>query len=182
MQKVVIWVAVSTAICSALLRFFCRWRVKRQISVDDVFVFLALIILICMAILYVLVTPIMFDLDAISAGRQEPQPDLAARAAFYLKCQFAIIVMFWTTLWAVKLAILFFYKNLFNTLPKQMTLWWAVLFIVILFYLGCWGSQLASCAPIEGYFVLGTQITGALVRALTLCRGVSLVAEHQSVK
>ena len=152
-----IWVGVLIAILSTLLRFFCRWRVKRHISIDDVFVFVAVIILICMAILYALVTRIMFDLDAVAAGKATLSPDLVDEASFYLKCQFAIIVMFWTTLWAVKMAILFFYKDLFNRLPKQMALWWTVFGVVILFYLGCWGSQLASCAPIEGYFTLGTR-------------------------
>ena len=112
-----------------------------------------------MAVLYTLVTPTMFTLDAVSAGKEPPGPNLKSDGAFYLKCQFAIICMFWTTLWAVKVAILMFYKNLFSRLPKQMTLWWCVLGIVALLYLGCWGSQLVSCVPISGYFVLGKPLS-----------------------
>lgn len=151
-----IWVAVAVAVISAFLRFACRWRVKRQVSMDDSLVYFALLNLLCMAVLYVLVTPTMFTLDAIAIGKESPPADLAERTAFYLKCQFAIIVMFWTTLWAVKISVLLFYKNLFNKLPKQMTLWWAVLGAVVALYLGCWGSQLASCEPIDSYFRLGS--------------------------
>ena len=113
-----------------------------------------------MAVLYTLVTPTMFILDTVSTGKELPPPDIMSVGAFYLKCQFAIICLFWTTLWTVKVAILMFYKSLFNRLPKQMTLWWCVLGVVVVLYVGCWGSQLASCAPISGYFVLGRFITG----------------------
>ena len=137
------------------MRAMCRWHVSRKVSIDDLLVYFASTLLLSMAVLYTLVTPTMFTLDAVSIGKEMPGPDLKSNGAFYLKCQFAIICMFWTTLWAVKVAILMFYKNLFSRLPKQMTLWWWVLGVVVLLYLGCWGSQLASCVPISGYFVLG---------------------------
>ena len=131
-----------------------------RISIDDGLVLFAVANLVSMAVLYTLVSPSMVRLVAISIGKAQPGPNFLEESAFYLRCQFAIIVMFWTTLWAVKIAILLFYKNLFTKLPKQMSLWWAVLAVVVLLYLGCWGSQLASCVPIEGYFTLGRSITG----------------------
>ena len=108
-----------------------------------------------MAVLYTLAASTMVLLVDVKNGVVEPPPDFFERAHFYLQCQFAIIVMFWTTLWAVKFAILLFYKKLFNKLPTQMKLWWGVLGAVSLFYVGCWISQLESCHPIEGYFTLG---------------------------
>lgn len=153
--QAVIWLSTSLALVFVLLRALCRWHISQRISVDDALVYFASALLLSMAVLYTLVTPTMFTLDAISLGKQEPGPTFMGDAAFYLKCQFAIICLFWTTLWAVKVSILMFYKNLFNRLPKQMTLWWWVLGVVVVLYLGCWGSQLASCVPISGYFVIG---------------------------
>lgn len=153
-----IWLFTSLALVFVLLRSLCRWHTSHHISIDDTLVYFASAMLLSMAVLYTLVSPTMFTLDAVATGKEEPGPSLAADGAFYLKCQFAIICLFWTTLWAVKVSILMFYKNLFSRLPKQMTLWWWVLAVVVVLYLGCWGSQLASCEPISGYFVLGRQL------------------------
>lgn len=49
-----------------------------------------------------------------------------------------------------------FYKDLFNKLPRQKRYWWIVFGFVAVTYLICWGTQLASCWPIPGYFHLGT--------------------------
>lgn len=157
-MQAVIWLFTSLAIVFVIMRSICRWHVCRRIATDDILVYFASALLLSMAVLYTLVTPTMFTLDAISTGKELPGPNLMSDAALYLKCQFAIICLFWTTLWAVKLSILMFYKNLFSRLPKQMTLWWWVLGMVLVLYLGCWGSQLASCAPISGYFVLGERL------------------------
>ena len=157
-----IWVSTSLAILFVGLRSICRYHISHRISTDDLLVYFALSCLLSMAVMYTIVAQTMFTLDALATGRALPPADLLEEGAFYLKCQFAIILLFWTTLWAVKVAILMFYKNLFNRLPKQMTLWWAVLFMVLVLYLGCWGSQLASCAPISGYFVLGRLRIGML--------------------
>jgi len=138
-----------------IARTFIRLHVSRRISSDDVCIYFALSSLISMAILYTLVTPTMFELDRISTGQEAPPLDLIPRADFYLRCQFAIICLFWTTLWAVKISIMMFYKGLFHGLPLQMRLWQVVMGFVILFYFGCWGTQLASCRPMAGYFHLG---------------------------
>ena len=133
----------------------CRWHISRKATVDDALAYFAASLLLSMAVLYTLITPTMFTIDNVSTGKEMPGAEFISDAEFYLKCQFAIICMFWTTLWAVKVSILMFYKNLFNRLRNQMTLWWCVLGFVVLLYLGCWGSQLASCVPMSGYFVLG---------------------------
>lgn len=152
-----IWTTVSLASLCVLFRLTIRMIYFKRVSIDDALVYFALSVLISMAVLYTLVAPTMFTLDAISLGKALPGPDLMENADFYLKCQFAIILLFWTCLWAVKVAILMFYKNLFVRLPTRMKLWWAVLAMVLLLYLGCWASQLASCAPVSSYFVLGTR-------------------------
>lgn len=152
----VIWLSVALAIVFVVLRTFIRLHVSKQISTDDVCIYIALAILISMAVLYNLVAPTMFWLDRVNSGQEKPTPDLLAPSDFYLRCQFAIILLFWTTLWLVKLSILMFYKSMFNRLPLQITFWWVVVGFVALAYIGCWVTQLLSCYPIPTYFSLGT--------------------------
>lgn len=108
-----------------------------------------------MGVMYQLIIPIMFEIDLAVKGVL-PGPGFPARATFFLKLQFAIIVLFWTILWAVKFAFLFFYKQLLQGLPDQMRWWKALTLFTVLTYLSAWVTQLLSCQPISHYFVLGT--------------------------
>ncbi|MCJ1413432.1 hypothetical protein MMC19_007537 [Ptychographa xylographoides] len=95
----------------------------------------------------------LFEIVLVSEGRLPPTASFAAGIPFFLKSQFAIIVLFWTTLWAVKFSFLLYYKKLFVGLPGHMQkCWWAVVIFSLLAYLGCWATQIAACVPISSYF------------------------------
>ena len=108
-----------------------------------------------MGVMYNIITATMFAIDQPISPGEVPPPSFMQQAELFLKMQFAIIILFWTTLWAVKFSFLLYYKNLFAGLPNQLFWWWSVSVFVFLAYLGCWATQLASCAPISDYFILG---------------------------
>ena len=150
------WSLVGLAIIFTATRTWIRFHVSRRLFVDDGFVFFALACLIIMAILYTLITDTIFEIVAIIDGRAKPSSGFMERGSFFLRCQFAIILLFWTTLWSVKGAFLMYYKNLFKGLQSYLQKsWWAVTIFTIFTYLGCWATQLASCEPISSYFTLG---------------------------
>ena len=130
---------------------------------SDACIYLATAALISIAILYSLVTSDMFELDRVSAQQAAPPAGFLQRSDFFLQCQFAIICLFWTSVWAVKISILLFYRSLFNRLQWYRISWWLVLAVVISTYVACWGTQLASCWPIPTYFVLGMPIPPPLL-------------------
>ena len=147
------WAAIGLATVFTILKTTVRLYVSRRIFIDDFLVYIALTILIIMGVLYTLINNIIFELVLVEGGILQPSPDFATQAAFFLKVQFAIIVLFWTTLWAVKFSFLMYYKKLFIGLPGHMQkFWWAVSIFALLAYLGCWATQLASCEPIPTYF------------------------------
>lgn len=143
------------AIVFVIARTAINFYVHRSVSIDLAFVYFALAILISTAGIYTKITPIMFELDKVSGMEEAPGPGFEDRADLFLRCQFALIVLFWTAVWAVKCSILMYYKNLFNKLPRQKRHWWMVFGYVGLSYLACWATQLASCWPIPTYFSLG---------------------------
>ena len=122
---------------------------------SDTFVYLALAALVSMAIVYSVVMGDIFEVDRVTAGHEKPAPGFLQRGNFFLRCQFALICLFWTSVWSVKVSILLFYKTLFNKLRSFQICWWLVLGFVVVTYLACWGTQLASCWPIPTYFNLG---------------------------
>lgn len=153
-----IWLSVAIAILFTILRTAIGLHVKEHLEADDGAVYLALTILVSMGVMYQIITPTMFELERLLTPGAVPSANFLQEAALFLRLQFAIIILFWTTLWAVKLSFLLYYKRLFAGLPHQMFWWRLVSVFVGMAYLGCWATQLASCAPISSYFHLGMTI------------------------
>ncbi|MCJ1226705.1 hypothetical protein MMC12_003358 [Toensbergia leucococca] len=108
-----------------------------------------------MAVMYNYAIPPMFEVVRVTNGQEQPTSTFSEHATLFLKLQFAIIVLFWTSLWAVKFSFLMFYRRLFVGLPVLMRCWYAVGAFSLVAYLGCWATQLDSCIPISSYFVIG---------------------------
>ncbi|KAL8964719.1 MAG: hypothetical protein Q9183_004258 [Haloplaca sp. 2 TL-2023] len=153
--QTVIWLVVAMAILFAIVRFLIRVFALKKLLPDDFAVAAALVVLLSLAIMYEYATPIMFELDRITRGLDPFTPEFLPRAAIFLKLQFAIIVLFWTSIWVVKVSFLLFYRTLFTGLREHMVNWWLVAGMTAITYLLCWAFQLGSCVPISDYFILG---------------------------
>lgn len=133
-------------------------RIRTKI-ISTACVYLALLTLIAMAITYHYVIPDMYEVVRVAAGEEDLSAHFVSDADFYLRCQFGLIVLFWTSVWAVKFSILAFYRSLFDKLTLHATFlrwsWWGVLVLTASSYLGCWATQIVSCWPIWTYFHIG---------------------------
>lgn len=156
-------VAVATVFvfCRTAITYIIKTpdsRIRSKI-ISDLCVYLALATLFAMAVLYRYVIPDMYEVDRVAAHEEPLSANFESDADFYLRCQFALIVLFWTSVWAVKFSILAFYRSLFDKLTLHTTIlrwaWWCVLTLTGLFYLGCWATQIASCWPVQTYFHIG---------------------------
>ena len=116
-----------------------------------------MVILITIGVLYNHAIPAIFEIERIVYGGAIYPVDFKDQIEFFLKIQFSIIVLFWTSLWAVKFSFLMFYRKILAGLPGYM-IWWNLVFIfTVLAYLSCQLSNLKSCTPISNYFHLGTR-------------------------
>ena len=105
--------------------------------------------------MYHYVTSPIFRIRRISQGEEPYTPDIGPPAHFFLKLQFAIIVLFWTCLWTIKMSFLMYYRTLFENLPGHLVWWTVASVFTLIAYLGCWAIQLAACYPISTYFTIG---------------------------
>ena len=97
----------------------------------------------------------MYTLYDVLEGRIEPADNFELRSSEFLKLQFAIIILFWSNIWAVKASFLAFYNPLFkNVNGYQTRAWWLVAILCGLAYFGCWVTQFMSCVPFNTYFTL----------------------------
>ena len=101
-------------------------RPKRWI-LQDAIVYFAFVLYIIMAVLYILVTPILFRLTAVGEKRLKPYPNLKNEHKFMVKVFFVNSMMLWFILWTIKFSFLVLYKRLMEGLRDvYFKLWWAV--------------------------------------------------------
>jgi hypothetical protein len=101
-------------------------RPKRFLP-QDLIIYLAYILYLIMAFLYILVTPILFRLTAVGEKRLKPYPTLKYDHKFMVRVFFCNTLLFWCILWSVKLGFLMLYKKLMEGLHNvYIKLWWGV--------------------------------------------------------
>jgi hypothetical protein len=101
-------------------------RPKRFLP-QDLIIYLAYILYLIMAFLYILVTPILFRLTAVGEKRLKPYPTLKDDHKFMVRVFFCNTLLFWCILWSVKLGFLMLYKKLMEGLHNvYIKLWWGV--------------------------------------------------------
>ncbi|KAK3075664.1 hypothetical protein LTR53_000812 [Teratosphaeriaceae sp. CCFEE 6253] len=89
--------------------------------------------------------PSMYELLAVSVGRETATPAFLLRGSFYLKCQFASTLLFWTCLWSVKASFLAFFRQLTANLKWPRMAWWVVTIITTLAFIGSIITYPVSC-------------------------------------
>lgn len=152
------WTGVGVAIIFTLVRTAIRLHVFRRLYADDACVYFALVVLLLTGILTTRIIPIMFEFEYILHGERGITAGFVQRVNFFLRTQFAIIVLFWTSIWAVKFSFLVWYRKLLVVPSNRMVFWWGVSIFTFLAYIGCWITQLESCRPISNYFLLGLSL------------------------
>ncbi|KAK3673911.1 hypothetical protein LTR78_006113 [Recurvomyces mirabilis] len=147
----VVWALTGLATSLVAARLAIHIKFGRRQLIDDTLLVLALCMLISNSIVTSLMAEPMYDLLKYSHGLLIPGPEFMTRSTFYLKCQFASTVLFWSCLWTVKACFLAFFYQLSNQTLWPRRFWWAVAVITAISYVGCVITYPLSCTS----FVLG---------------------------
>lgn len=111
---------------------------------------------IVLSILYQLNAPPMYELEPIVNGFQTPEPSRLHYYDYYLRLQFALTTLSWTTLWLVKLSLLTFFWRLFDSVRTHARLfWWVMCGITIATYIVSMFLQGFACLPLGSFFTFG---------------------------
>lgn len=83
----------------------------------------------------------MYETIAVASGQLYPPPlDLPKRTQTYLQRSTAVIVLFYSGLWAIKLSFMLFFRRLQQNVRNQKIVWWTILSIVVATWLACLGT------------------------------------------
>ncbi|CAL8574177.1 hypothetical protein XPA_000145 [Xanthoria parietina] len=142
----VLWAGVAIAFLSFLIRVIVRLKVFHKLFADDPLVLFSCILLLTNAITWQVLKEDLYLNIAVSSGQLYPPPaDFPQRTERYLRASVAIILFFYTGLWAIKLSFLVFFKKLGENVRHQTLIWWGVLAVTCASYFVCLGMTYYKC-------------------------------------
>ncbi|KAI4224913.1 MAG: hypothetical protein L6R36_004313 [Xanthoria steineri] len=140
-----IWAGFAVATICCGLRGLARVRTFKKLLVDDYFVLLALSLVLASAITWQVFADDLYYIMRVSAGLEMPGKDFARVSGRYFKATLAVIILFYTALWSIKISFLLFFRRLGNNVRGQRRIWWPVLGVTLATYFACIGSIQYRC-------------------------------------
>ena len=131
-----------------MFRIHVRLRVFHRLHVDDAFVFLAWLTAVANAALWQLRIKDLYLSVGVASGQiplKSLPTDSLADGTDFLHATFASYVLYFTSLWSVKISFLLFFRKLGNRVRSQRILWWSVSAINIVAYFVCLGLIDSQC-------------------------------------
>ena len=105
----------------------------------------ALIFAIANAIIWQIYIRNMYYTMIVAAGLELPSADFASISESYFKSTVAVIILFYSCLWSIKISFLLFFRRLGKNVKHQKLLWWPVFGFTIATYFACIGTIQYPC-------------------------------------
>lgn len=151
------WIGVALSLVFTALRTGLQYNRNRKFYSNDFFILFAMLCHIVTASVYQVAMPPMYEIAYVSAKLRPPAATFFEDANFFLRLQFALDLLLWTTSWAVKFSLLFFFWRLFDSVNSPMRIFWSIMCVITAAsYIGCIILQTFACDPIQHFFTLGT--------------------------
>ena len=87
----------------------------------------------------------MYYIMTVSAGLEMPGEDFAQIAEKYSKATCAVIILFYSALWSIKISFLLFFRRLGTNVQGQKLIWWPIFGITLATYFACIGTIQYQC-------------------------------------
>ena len=151
------WVGIALSACFVVFRAVVQYQNSKQFFVNDYWIFFAMLCHIVTAILYQVAIPPMYEVAYVGAQLKPITAGFMTRANLFLKLQFALNMILWTTQWSVKFSLLFFFWRLFDSVQTPMKIfWWIMCTVTASTWVVSVVLQQFACDPIKDFFTLGT--------------------------
>ncbi|KAL8724990.1 MAG: hypothetical protein Q9166_007639 [cf. Caloplaca sp. 2 TL-2023] len=146
---------ITLATCFTAIRLGIRAWKRRFWLIEDIIVCLAWACFLAMTIGYICVTNAVYRISEVGSGKKPPYDGLKEDSMFLVKIFFPNTLLLWTTLWLVKFALLLQCRRLIDRRPNYITVWWIIVALTALFYLGCVVTEFTSCKSLHAWFTYG---------------------------
>ena len=128
-----------------MIRVAARWKHFHRLYVDDALVALAWLMVLTTTSLWQVQAEHLYQLISVITGKLIPPPSIKEDTEHYLKAVVGVYMLFYSTLWTVKLAFLLFFRRLSENVAGQQKLWWGVTAFTVATYIVCIGTLEYKC-------------------------------------
>jgi hypothetical protein len=158
LYQVLIWVELLACLIFVALRTWVQYTNSKRLFSNDYLIFLALVCHIGAVATCQGAIPYMYGIERLKlivmAGGQ-PALDMVESAEIFLRYQFALLFLLWTTLHSVKFSLLIFFWRLFDSVQTRVrTFWYVMLVITASTYIVTIFIQLFACGSPQNFFKL----------------------------
>ena len=146
LSKGVVWGGLIITLFFCIFRIYVRVKSFRKLFVDDALTLLSWLMILVTSIIWQQLSGAMFrSLRVIGGEVYPPPPNFVEDEQNFLRGSTAVIVLFYSSLWAVKVSFLIFFRRLVHGVVRQKQLWWCVLAITVGSYFVCIGTIEYNC-------------------------------------
>ncbi|KAI9882167.1 MAG: hypothetical protein M1823_006087 [Watsoniomyces obsoletus] len=136
-----VWGGLSISLGFVIFRLVVRIVKLRRLFFDDAWVVLAWLCLLVIAVLTQVMLKEWYLLTRLASGQLIiPPPDILQKGERNMRIHATSYMLFYTSLWSIKLSFLIFFRRLDHTVKAQRVLWWGVFIITVVTYLICIGT------------------------------------------
>lgn len=135
------------AVAFLVFRIFVRIRSFKTLYVDDVLVIVAWALMLANSIVWQSQKNALYAQYEFAAGKKTITPYAVLREQRLLRCEFISFLIFYCSLWCIKLSILLFFRRLHRgqIIKRQKTWWWCVLGFTVATWVLCVGLISYQC-------------------------------------
>lgn len=103
------WIGVAVGAALTPLRTWYQYRTNRKLFANDYLILSAFIFHVATAAVNQIMIAPMYEVVLVSSLLRPPGADFVETANFFLRLQFAVDLLLWTTTWLVKFSLLSFF-------------------------------------------------------------------------
>ncbi|KAK4223292.1 hypothetical protein QBC38DRAFT_548596 [Podospora fimiseda] len=132
----VIWGFASLSIIFLFIRLYARFVGPRRLYWEDALLVFACLLVLTTAIIWQQVAADMFDALRISAGVKIPDDlgEFLRKVERWMRFSLVVQLTYCTTLTAVKLSVLLFFRRIDTNVDKLRYVWWPLVGFVVVLY------------------------------------------------
>ncbi|MCJ1422458.1 hypothetical protein MMC29_000338 [Sticta canariensis] len=141
----VLWSETAMSLSFLAFRLFVRIRSFGRIYADDVLVLVAWLLFFASVVILQSQQTAMYNQYALAWGTLIPTPEELKAEETFMHTEVAIIIMYYTSLWTVKLSVLVFFRRLGQKVRGQKIWWWCITSFTVATWAICIGTMRPQC-------------------------------------
>lgn len=149
------WSSTALSLLFLAFRLAVRFHSSRRLQSDDWLVIVAWLMLLAFTIAWQIKIYFLFWMEDVFIGKTPPTDAFYHHQASFLPFVVIWNYLFYSSLWAVKLSFLIFFRRLDSKVIKFHRIWWwVVLFLTIVAWIGCVADIDYGCTIGDTEFIL----------------------------